>query len=608
LGVRLLGANLVVLFLLYSMVQLGGLDAPRTSAATTGPPQYSDLAVTSVRAGTSSVFATKWSDPAGLSQYVFSFDAGAGTFVNSTSTAFSGMSNWSNTTEILGSTIGTKIQWKVYAENLNMLWNSTHFMCTVPGFDGIPLGPQYVTITDDCYDLLAYDGSTLYNLGNLPQLFHTNAGGFVGYHGIQWDPAMDTALIVGYGDALVKYTLATGQFSVLTTGLSSSVGLNALAWKPNSNSYALIPGDGGTLLQYSGGTVSLVPTGTTSNLHRVAWNPNGNYALIVGDGGTVLKFTYDGGTITSISSGVGTQLSGVGFRSDGSMALIVGSGGTVLKYTDASGSVSPLGGVGDSYVFQDTSFSRDGAYALLTSQNNVRGNLVMWAYSTGTFANVTSGNVNTANQIAFAPDGSYAYVTTTSGVLLKQAYGALSAAQIPLTNNRLRGIDFHLSPGSGTTTTTTSSTTLTTASITTMRTTMMTSTSQSTSTTTSTSSSTSAISTSSATSTATSTASTATTTTSSATNTTTTLTTSTSISSTSSSTTISFPSTTSSSTTGSATSTTANAAASSISLTNSSTSGGGGGIPEFPFQLAEATAFTVLLITSYLFARRRQRF
>ena len=43
----------------------------------------------------------------------------------------------------------------------------------------------------------------------------------------------------------------------------------------------------------------------------------------------------------------------------------------------------------------------------------------------------------------------------------------------------------------------------------------------------------------------------------------------------------------------------------SLSTTTSSTSGGG--VPEFPYQLATATVFTVLLVASYLLVRRRTR-
>ncbi|HEV2138991.1 MAG TPA: WD40 repeat domain-containing protein [Nitrososphaerales archaeon] len=591
-GPRLLGVNLIMLLFLSLVTQVGVQNVGRVTAATTGAPKYSNLDVTSVWAGTPSVFATRWTDTAGLSRYVFSFDSGGGTLVNGTSTGLGGTVNWSNTTETLSSAIGAKIQWKVYAQNLNSLWNSTHTMCTITGSNGIPPGLQYLTITDDCYDLLAYDGSNLYNLGNLPQLFQTDAGGFVGYHGIQWDQAMDAGLMVGYGDALVKYTSATGRFTILATGLSSSIGLNGVAWKPNSNSFALIAGDNGVLLQYNGGIVTSLTTGTTNGLKKVAWNPNGSYALIVGDGGTLLKFTSSGGIISSIASGTGTQLSGVAFKTDGSMALIDGSGGTVLKYADALGSVSALNGVGASYQFQDASFSRDGAYALLTSQHNARGNLVMWTYSTGAFVNVTSGNTSTANQATFAPDGSYAYVTTTSGILLKQAYGATSASQVALTNDRLRGIDFYKPSGSGTTTT---STTASTSTTTTTSGTTTSLTSQSSSSTTSTSSSTS--------STSTITFSSSSASTSTATTSTTTSTTSTSTSSTTSSKKTSTQNTTKSSTT----STTSTPIVPSTSISSSSTpvNGGGPGIPEFPFQVGAAIAFTIFLAASYLFARRR---
>ena len=89
----------------------------------------------------------------------------------------------------------------------------------------------------------------------------------------------------------------------------------------------------------------------------------------------------------------------------------------------------------------------DGLYALLTSQNNPRGDLVKWTTLTGTFNNVTSGISSTANQIAFAPDDSYAYITTTAGTLLKETYNGNTATQAPLTDNRLRGIEFYAPDG-----------------------------------------------------------------------------------------------------------------------------------------------------------------
>ncbi|MDV3278313.1 MAG: beta-lactamase family protein [Nitrososphaerales archaeon] len=71
----------------------------------------------------------------------------------------------------------------------------------------------------------------------------------------------------------------------------------------------------------------------------------------------------------------------------------------------------------------------------------------------------------------------------------------------------------------------------------------------------------------------------------------------------------SITSTTSSTTTVSATSNTAQISTSSFSTsssttTSSPTQGGGEGIPEFPFQVAATTLFTLLLLASYLLARR----
>jgi len=62
---------------------------------------------------------------------------------------------------------------------------------------------------------------------------------------------------------------------------------------------------------------------------------------------------------------------------------------------------------------------------------------------------------------------------------------------------------------------------------------------------------------------------------------------------------------TSSSTTSTSASTPAISSSSSSSSSASSSSGGGGGVPEYPYQFAVATIFTLLLVASYLLARRR---
>ena len=559
----------MVIMVAFLLVSLGaqGTSSPEQGTAVR-PPSYSNLSAASMVAGTTSVFATRWADPSGLSQYVFSFDSGSGTLVNGTAMGLSGPVSWSNASVTLSSPAGTRVQWKVYAQDLNGMWNSTHTLCAVTGSSGSPSGLQYALIVDDCYDLLAYDGSHLFNLGSLPQLFYGDAGSPVGFHGIQWDSAMDTALMAGYNDALVKYS--AGTFTFLATGLSSAMGLNGVAWRPGDNSFALVPGDGGVLMEYNGGTVTPITTGTTSNLKKAAWSTDGSYALVVGDGGTILKFTFAGRTLSSVPSGTGKQLAGVDFSPDGNVALIVGSGGTVLEYSGATSAISsPLLGVGPTYQFQDVRFSRDGAYALLTSQNNARGDLVMWKAPNRTFSNVTSGITNTANQVAFAPDDSYAYVTTTAGVLLKENYGASAATPITLTDNRLRGIDFFSSTPTITTTSTTASTAATTVTntLTTQTTTTATKTTTTSRTTVTSSSSSSG-------------------------------TTSTRFSTTSP------VSTTAMITTAPSTSLTS-AVSSALSSGTGTASGSGGGISEFPVQAVALMVFIIVAAVAYLVVRIR---
>jgi hypothetical protein len=315
-------------------------------------------------------------------------------------------------------------------------WNSTYTMCAVTGSPSSLTSQKYTFVTDDCYDLLAYDGSKLYNLGNLPGLFRT-ATTFTGFHQISYFDG--TAITVGYNNALVKYS--GGTFTVLNTGLSNAIGLNGVAWRPNTD-FALITGNGGNLFSYHQGELTPIATGTFSDLGGVAWKPNGSYALIAA-GTQLLKYSYPTGTITAVVTPVPAE-GAIDFDPTGSYALIAqGATNKVLRYTDSDGSVTMLAGPntpGIGYVFQQVRFSADGAYALITSQSNSKGNLVMWTKSTGAFSNVTGPSSNTANEIAFAPDDTYAFVTTTGGQLLKVTYGQSTYSVLSLTHNRLRGI------------------------------------------------------------------------------------------------------------------------------------------------------------------------
>ena len=67
----------------------------------------------------------RWTDNTNLSGYIFSFDNGAGIFVNDSFVSMIGTNNWSNASKVINSTVGTTIRWKVYASDTSNNWNET---------------------------------------------------------------------------------------------------------------------------------------------------------------------------------------------------------------------------------------------------------------------------------------------------------------------------------------------------------------------------------------------------------------------------------------------------------------------------------------------------
>lgn len=99
---------------------------PCASPSCTGQgPTPSSNSVSSTAAGTSVQFRLKWTSTTGLSGYIFSFDNCRGSFVNSTWTAMTGTSNWSNVTKAINSTVGCTIRWRVYANDSSNNWGTS---------------------------------------------------------------------------------------------------------------------------------------------------------------------------------------------------------------------------------------------------------------------------------------------------------------------------------------------------------------------------------------------------------------------------------------------------------------------------------------------------
>ena len=101
-------------------------------------PQWFDNSTNSTDAGTLIEHRVRWTDDTALSGYIFSFDNGTGNLINDSFVQMTGLANWSNVTKFVNQTIGTTIQWRVYAnDSINQL-NSTDIFSYETTGDIIP--------------------------------------------------------------------------------------------------------------------------------------------------------------------------------------------------------------------------------------------------------------------------------------------------------------------------------------------------------------------------------------------------------------------------------------------------------------------------------------
>ncbi len=101
-------------------------------------PQWFDNSTNSTDAGTLIEHRVRWTDTTALSGYIFSFDNGTGTLINDSFVEMTGLANWSNVTKFVNQTIGTIIQWRVYANDSANQLNSTDIFSYETTGDIIP--------------------------------------------------------------------------------------------------------------------------------------------------------------------------------------------------------------------------------------------------------------------------------------------------------------------------------------------------------------------------------------------------------------------------------------------------------------------------------------
>jgi len=122
---------------------------------------------------------------------------------------------------------------------------------------------------------------------------------------VSWNPSGSYALAAGANDVVLSYNGTTFK-PVSTTGLSlPGKNIRFIGFNP-AGSLGLLVGDTGMVLTYGTRLASLV-SGTNSNLYSLSWFSNTAY--IAGQGGTLLSYT--GGTLTKLSSGTTSNIASI---------------------------------------------------------------------------------------------------------------------------------------------------------------------------------------------------------------------------------------------------------------------------------------------------------
>jgi hypothetical protein len=153
------------------------------------------------------------------------------------------------------------------------------------------------------------------------------------------------------GSLAVSSTLNdSGSTAIIVTANTSKPTLRAVAGSP-SMPFAIAVGDGGTVVQYNGGSWQEENSGTIDNLYGVSFDGGAGDAIAVGAHGTVLHSTDSGSSWSIEASGTTQDLYAVSCPST-STCWAVGAGGAVLATTggsawspEASGTTNTLYGV-----------------------------------------------------------------------------------------------------------------------------------------------------------------------------------------------------------------------------------------------------------------------
>jgi parallel beta-helix repeat protein len=125
---------------------------------TNNPPAWSSNSTNGTQAGTSIEHRVYWEDDSGLAGYIFSFDNGTGSLANDSWVKMTGTLNWSNVTKHVNTTDNATIQWRVYANDSDGVWNFTGIFSynTTTKCNPLPGYDWNITLDVTCQDTELY--------------------------------------------------------------------------------------------------------------------------------------------------------------------------------------------------------------------------------------------------------------------------------------------------------------------------------------------------------------------------------------------------------------------------------------------------------------------
>jgi len=178
-------------------------------------PTYSDVGTNTTEADQPCLFHAKWTDDMGLSGYIFSTN-NTGTWTNDTWTPLSGVSDWSNVTKTLDSTVGARVEYMFYcndtSDNLGsttiqslivtepIIWYNSELSLLVSS------SPALVGYKVNVVGRLSYDGGS--GIPNAPvELYYSGTGGE------SWNFITSTTTNPDGSYSMTWFTMYTGNYN-----------------------------------------------------------------------------------------------------------------------------------------------------------------------------------------------------------------------------------------------------------------------------------------------------------------------------------------------------------------------------------------------------------